>query len=373
MKIAFVHPAHMDYRVDLFQRINDDYDTTFIFTKQGRGQEKVKEEHQCIPLEWKSKDIKTNLHMNRIDLGMQIKLFKELIFGNYDLVISSTSRYTCWIASRISHKKFMQMTEFWAWIDDSTSRRLLNALNRFMSRNSDSIFAMGTKSYNSYLSMGVNANRIMMYPQCSLNYTMHPAEDLRTSLGLLDYKVIMFLGRLVRTKGVEYLLKAFSRLEKEMQNTFLVIAGDGPSKKELETLAKDLKIENIIFTGTVSKKDIASYYKLCDIFVLPSIFTEHSYEPWGLVINEAMAFGKPIITTSAVGSGEDLVKNGHNGFVVEDKDADALFITLKELTSNEDLMVQMGANSRILFLEINNMDYFYQAFIESISVACNDS
>jgi glycosyltransferase involved in cell wall biosynthesis len=372
MKIAVVHPALMDYRVDLFNLINEEYNATFLFTKQGRGQENVKEEHQCIPLGWKSKDLKTNQFFRRIDIGMQIMLFKELVFGDYDLVISSTSRYTCWLASRIGHKKFMQMTELWAWIDFSMYRRFLNVLNKAISRNSDSIFAMGTKSYNFYLDMGINDNKISMYSQCALDYTGCPIEDLRTSLALQQMKVVMFLGRLVRTKGIEYLLRAFSRLEKETQNTFLVIAGDGPSKKELENLAEDLKIENILFAGTVSKKDIASYYNLCDIFVLPSIFTNHSYEPWGLVVNEAMAFGKPIITTSAVGSGKDLVTNGYNGFVVEDKNADELFESLKYVISNEDVMVRMGDNSRNTFIEINNIHEFYKAFTRSIKIACND-
>jgi glycosyltransferase involved in cell wall biosynthesis len=368
MKIAFIHPALMDYRIELFNKINSDYETKFIFTKQGRGQQNVKEEHENIPSQWVYKNLKSNLCIKNVDIGMQIRLIKEIMFGDYDLVITSTNRYVCWIAARISNKKFMQLTEFWLWIDYPVYRIFLNKLNRIMSRNSDSIFAMGTKSYESYLEMGVNPNKIIMYPQCSLDYSNKPTENFKKSFHLTEYKVILFLGRLVRLKGVQYLMRAFSRLEKENADAFLIIAGDGPMNSELKKIAADLNIQNILFTGAVAKKNIASYYELCDVFVLPSIIFKNAYEPWGLVVNEAMAFGKPVITTFAVGSGKDFVLDGYNGFIVEDKNEDELFHSLKYIISNSDLALQMGLRSKTIFNKLNNIDQFYSHLKEAIEI-----
>ena len=103
-----------------------------------------------------------------------------------------------------------------------------------------------------------------------------------------------------------------------MDDIFLLIVGDGPFINECKDLAKKIDIKNIHFMGYVDAK--AYCYKACDVFVLPSILLDdHQYEAWGLVINEAMAFGKPIITTDAVGAAEDLVKDGYNGYIVKNK------------------------------------------------------
>jgi glycosyltransferase involved in cell wall biosynthesis len=138
-----------------------------------------------------------------------------------------------------------------------------------------------------------------------------------------------------------------------------LIAGDGPLKKDLESQALDSNLNNIIFSGSVSKNEIASYYNSCDLFILPSIVNNYSYEPWGLVVNEAMVFGKPIITTDAVGSGMDMVTNYKNGFIVENKNTKALFDAINYILSDEMAMHEMGVNSRKRFLEVNDVDKFY--------------
>ncbi|OEU41977.1 hypothetical protein BGV40_12055 [Methanosarcina sp. Ant1] len=354
MKIIVVHPAHMDYRQEIFESLNKKYDTTFIFTKHGRGQEGVKEEQASIPPEWKSKVLKSDFLIGRKDIGMYLRLIKELLFGKYDLVLTSTSWYICWIIAKVRGKKFIFMTEFWYWQDKSFIRKILNRFTKIVVKNSDSIFAMGTNAYRSCIELGIKEERVFMHPQCAVDYSELPTFNLRVKHNLEDKKIVLFLGRIVKIKGLDYLIESFSRLEHDEENVFMIIAGDGPDRIKYEKLSKELGVKNILFTGRVSKKEISSYYTACDIFVLPSIFYKQSYEPWGLVINEAMAFSKPVIATNAVGASADMIENGYNGYTVEEKNADELYNSMKKMLYNDENMRLMGENSRKIFEKKNN-------------------
>ncbi len=369
MKIIIVHPAHMDYRQEIFESLNEKYDTTFLFTKQGRGQEDVKEEQAPIPSKWKNKVLKSDFLIGRKDVGMYLRLIKELLFGKYDLVLTSTSWYICWIITKIRGKKFVFMTEFWYWRDTSFKRKVLNSFTKIIVRNSNAVLAMGTNAYQSCIESGTKEDRIFMHPQCAMDYSELPIFNLKTKYKLEDKKIILFLGRIVKVKGLNYLIESFSMLEKDEKSVFLIIAGEGPERTKYEKFAKELGVKNILFTGRISKKEISSYYKVCDIFVLPSIFYKQSYEPWGLVINEAMAFSKPVIATNAVGSSVDMIKNEYNGYVVEEKNVEELYRAIKRVLFNEEKMKLMGKNSRKTFENKNNYRIFSEVLHQSIEYA----
>lgn len=369
MKLFIVHPAHMDYRREIFENINKKYDTTFVFTKQGRGQEEVKEEQASIPAEWKSKVLKSDFLIGRKDIGMYLKLINELLFGKYDIILTSTSWYICWMLAKARRKKFVFMTEFWYWKDTSLTRKVLNKFTQIVVKNSDAVFAMGTNAYNSCINLGIRKDKVFMHPQCAVDYSKLPTSNIKFKYNLENRKVILFLGRIVKLKGLDYLIESFSLLEKNENKVSLMIAGDGPDRIKYEELAKKLGIKSILFVGRVSKKDIASYYNACDIFVLPSIFHKQSYDPWGLVINEAMAFGKPIIATNAVGASTDMIKDGYNGYIAKEKNVGELFESMKKILSDEEKMRVMGETSRKIFEENNNYVDFSETLIQSIEKA----
>ena len=94
------------------------------------------------------------------------------------------------------------------------------------------------------------------------------------------------MGRLEESKGVEYLLKAFSKIN--LPDTLLIIAGNGSAMKSLRVLSEELKVNNRVrFIGYVPAEDSIPYYALANVFVLPSITLPQGKEPWGLVVNEA--------------------------------------------------------------------------------------
>jgi glycosyltransferase involved in cell wall biosynthesis len=132
----------------------------------------------------------------------------------------------------------------------------------------------------------------------------------------LGRKIIVSVGRLTKSKGLSFLIQAFSELIKHVDAT-LVLVGDGPEKMHLLKLIKEKKIEKrVIILG--ARKDVERILKLADVFVLPSI-----YEGFPISLLEAMAAKKPIVATR-VGAIPDVIENEVNGLLVEPKDVQGL-------------------------------------------------
>lgn len=156
--------------------------------------------------------------------------------------------------------------------------------------------------------MSVSSERIMKE-----NENLPNKASLKNEYGVRDKKVFLFVGRLEKVKNVEVLIRAFERLKEKYTDVALMIVGDGSEMQGLKRVVETRKISDVYFTGYVVFPDIIKYYKMSDVFVLPS-----SYEPWGLVVNEAMIMDLPVIISSAVGCRKDLVKEEKNGFIFED-------------------------------------------------------
>lgn len=156
---------------------------------------------------------------------------------------------------------------------------------------------------------------------------------------LENKKVILFLGRLVPYKGVEYLLQAYKKVKEKAEDAVLVIAGEGPLEKELKKQAADLKLADVRFTAA-RDDDIPEYYAACDLFVLPSVTRQ---EAFGIVLLEAMSSGKPVVSTNI--SGMPYVV-GDAGIVVPPKDPDALANAIIKILTEQDLRIRMGRRAR---------------------------
>ena len=147
--------------------------------------------------------------------------------------------------------------------------------------------------------------------------------------------IILFVGRLVERKGVDYLLKA-ARILKDRGLRFKVhIVGDGPERGKLVRLKRELGLEDeVIFKGKVDSESLVNEYMSSDIFVLPSIVDSRGdTEGLGVVLIEALSFGLPVIATN-VGGIPDIVINGETGILVPQKDPEELSSAVEYLLKN---------------------------------------
>jgi glycosyltransferase involved in cell wall biosynthesis len=171
--------------------------------------------------------------------------------------------------------------------------------------------------------------------------------DIRVSLGLAGFHVILYVGKVTPHKGIEVLIKAFEYLPK---NTKLLVVG--PSRVPsylafLKSLANRICPGRLIITGGVPDKLLPKFYNACDVFVLPSVYVDylgHKYhfpELLGLVKFEAMACGKPVVVSNVGGLPEQVI-NGKNGFVFDAGNYKQLAFIINALLNNDEIRRAMG-------------------------------
>jgi len=161
----------------------------------------------------------------------------------------------------------------------------------------------------------------------------------------LSSKIILFVGRLVELKGVEYLIRSLIEIKKI--EVHLIIVGNGPLKNNLHKLTSSLSLENkVSFFGRANKKELGALHGISDVLVCPSIIdSQGATEGLGLVIPEAMNSELPVIATS-VGGIVDTVKNEVNGLLVSQKDPKALALAIERMFYDTELKNKMINNSK---------------------------
>jgi glycosyltransferase involved in cell wall biosynthesis len=158
---------------------------------------------------------------------------------------------------------------------------------------------------------------------------------------------LLFMGRLVERKGVHLLLEALSLLARESR-PLLHVVGDGPERARLQGLAGELRlVDDVVFHGFVSSEEKAERLAGCDAFVLPAVIdSKGDTEGLGVVLLEAMTYGKPVIA-SAAGGIVDIVRDGRNGFLVPPGDASALAGAIRACVEKPGRARELGAQGRI--------------------------
>ena len=190
---------------------------------------------------------------------------------------------------------------------------------RNLFRRFDGFAYIGTLNRQYYESYGVQPGQLHFAPYTVDNAFFEDAADrhrerraeIRSEFGVQDdAPVVLFVGKLCERKQPEMLLRAFAEVRKK-QACHLLFAGDGELREQIENLSREMAVPNVRVTGFLNQSEIPRAYACADVFVLPSAF-----ETWGLVVNEAMACGLPVVTTESTGCAVDLVREGLNGFVV---------------------------------------------------------
>lgn len=206
-----------------------------------------------------------------------------------------------------------------------------------------SLYLSSGKPTTEYLiHYGANEDRIRHYPFASWFASELPASvptplqrrNCRTELGIFEEKAVLSIGQFIPRKGFDVLLNAAAGLPSCVG---IYIVGSEPSEEYI-ALREQLGLKNVHFVGFQTKEVLSKYYTASDLFVLPT-----REDIWGLVINEAMAFGLPVVTTNRCVAGLELVHDGVNGYIVPTDDANALCDAI-ELTLSGD-MCSMGQAS----------------------------
>ncbi len=188
---------------------------------------------------------------------------------------------------------------------------------------------------------GADREKIARYPFTSLTeediLSVPPNEGekkiLRSNLGMTEERIVLSVGQFIYRKGFDILMRAAKNIP---ENTGVYIVGAETPQEYLD-LKERLGLKNIHFAGFTPKEKLKEYYLASDLFVLPT-----REDNWGLVVNEAMGYGLPVVTTDKCVAGMELIENGEGGYIVPAEDENALGEKITEILSDDALRAKMS-------------------------------
>lgn len=350
MKKALIvssYPA--PYRVGVFRCLAEEYETDIYFDT-------------C-----KNEDRNSNWFCKNNILAFQV-LDNPEARKNFDLALKKIKRYDFVIAydptrfpamKAIVRCKMLGVPYFVNNDGAILKKNLLkDAIKRFLFRGASACFATGKSSIEYYRYYGINNDRIYLHRFSSLYdkdilkkpLTSKERESKRLSLNLPNMSTVVSVGQFIERKGFDVLLNAWKDLDRNAQ---LLLIGGGSEKGKYEEMIQTLNLKHVHLMEFMNKKNLFEYYMASDIFVLPT-----REDIWGLVINEAMSVGLPIITTNKCNAGLELVDESVNGYVVPAGSINDLVDRIQILLNSKSLRDKIA---------INNLDKIKSYTIENIA------
>jgi len=206
-------------------------------------------------------------------------------------------------------------------------------------KKADFVIALTEKEAEFYRKQGIKNVEVIREPVSLLQSPpQHEIFKVESKYKLKEAsKILLFVGRIIKIKGVDVLIRSFSKVLEDFTTAKLLIVGpDQGYLSYCQELAQRLKCDkNVIFTGGISDSELACLYQLANVVILPS-----AYEGYGRVIIETWSFKKPVITTKTVGLAE--LVSPKRGILVDYGDSDALSKAIIKLLQDEDLAKAMG-------------------------------
>ncbi len=282
-------------------------------------------------------------------------LWKLIRSGRFDAVLCYVGylRATFWIsfsAAKATRTAFLFGTDTvtLAPLDGRMWKRPIKRFAwPFLFRLADQVIVPSSGTRELMLSLGIPEERVTLTPNIVENdwwITQSAGVDraaVRQSWGATaDDMIVLFCAKLQPWKRPLDLLRAFAAAE--LQRALLVFAGEGPLRPELESAGASLGIaERVRFLGFVNQRQLPAIYSGADLLVLPS-----EYDAFGLVINEAMLCGCPVVASDRVGAVRDLIESGRTGFVYRCGDVSELASLLRRVSTHDPPLSELGRAAR---------------------------
>jgi len=278
-------------------------------------------------------------------------MFFELIKSNADIIHASDFHHFTTFISALAAKKSKKpffLIEHEYPRETGITKLFIDFYNKFfvptISKSTDVAIAISNSTKKELINIyKIQAKKIHVIPDMiNLNEYNSKSVEFRKKYKLENKKIILAVGRLVRKKGFQYLIKAFPKILENFPEAVLVIIGPWHNyKNELVSLVKKMKLKDkIIFTGIVSDKMLKSAIYCSDVFVIPSL-----HEGFGIVALEAMVYSKPIVASNAGGLSE-ILEHNKNSLLVPPGDINKLADEIMKLLKDQKLAKNIAENAR---------------------------
>lgn len=340
IKVLFTTNIPSPYRVEFFNQLSKYVDLTVIyFWEKGLDNHpwKIDEDkhqyHYIVPKEFKIGKIRFN---PRVVSMLRNGNFDVHIIGGYSLISEMISI----IYLKLKKIPFFLNSDGGFIKNDF---KILGWYKRFLISSAYGWLTSGKNSTATLVHYGANSSRVTEYCFSSISENdilikcpdTNEKKALRKGLGLPETdKMLLTVGQFIYRKGIDILLEC---AKNDTSESLYVIIGQGPFKGNYEKYIEDKDIHNVLILDFMSRDKLKKYYMAADIFILPT-----REDIWGLVVNEAISNGLPIIATERTGSVHDLVLG--NGKIISPT-ATQIGQAIDELASSEGSLYRLGEKS----------------------------
>ena len=307
------------------------------------------------------------------ELSLNLSILKEVIRNKPNvIIISGYTDPTTWVAFAVAKLLKIPIIHWTEGVKEPQSILgiITKPLRMLFVKKSNAIIVPGKLSKNYVISLGTDAEKVFIARNVidnklflDLSHKYRSCKDeLKSQLGFKGKVVVLYVGQLIKRKGVEHLIHAYGKLKQEYDNLALIILGGGPLEYYLKNLSSSLKLKDIKFVPSGMKlEELIKFYYSADIFVLPTL-----EDIWGFVINEAMACGLPVISTHASQAATEMIRLGENGYIIKPADSNELYDALKNLIIDPELRRRMGEKSREIVMQEFDLSAMVQGFLSAI-------
>lgn len=352
------------YMVDYFNELGKHCDLTVIFEKETSSERDKSwneyrfENFRGIIL----KGISTS-----VDKAFCPQIVKYLRKNKYDYIISSSMSTPTGIIA-IFYMKLMGIPYYLESEGGfaKSGKGIKEGFKKLVMQNAKGYLSTTALGDEYFVTYGADRDKIYKYPFTSLYEKDLAAEPvgieeklaLRDELAIKETEgVVLAVGRFIQCKGFDLLIKAAANISKDVG---VYIVGGEPTDEYIR-LKEECKADNLHFVGFKDKDSLAKYYKAADLFVLPT-----REDTWGLVINEAMAYGLPVITTDRCVAGTELVDD-ENGRLIPTESVEAIEEAVNVVLRDRQKLKEMGTVSldRMQWYTFESMVRVHMDFFEN--------
>ena len=226
----------------------------------------------------------------------------------------------------------------------SVFKAYLAMLERFVVGKAKALTAVSHSLLEECVRKGLISRRMVVIPNGpnpDLN-NMEPKliEKVEGKHSLTSKKLIFSVGRLAQTKGFQYLIRAMPHVISKIPDAIAVIAGTGPYRSELERLINEGSLQHHVkLVGWISEEEKAAFYQLAQVVVIPS-----TYEPFGIIVLEALTMHKPIVAFN-ISPISEMINNGVNGLLVPSGNVEKLADAIIQILTNSNLRLRLASNT----------------------------
>lgn len=321
MKVLFLTNVPSPYRVDFFNVLGESCELTVLFEKERASDRDTN---------WKHKDFKnfTGVFLKGLSVSPAEafcpSVLQYLNKGEFDVIIvGQYSSPTAMLAieyMRLRKISYILSTDG-GFVPNEENKIKYMIKKHFISF--ANLYLSTSDEASKYLVYyGADESKITKYPFSSISekdilnhkLTKYEKNILKEKLGITCENLIVSVGQFIHRKGYDLLIEAASKLNAD---TGVYIIGGEPTAEYIKMRA-EYKADNVHFVGFLNKQELSEYYKAADLFVLPT-----REDVWGLVVNEAMAYGLPVITTDKCLAGVEMLEEGI-GYIIPSDDVEEL-------------------------------------------------